>query len=78
MEQDIAEKVRQYTIYLDQEISDHLADAELESIHGSIAAEGRARVLQLARDRFYEIFPEMKPANYVSIQKGEADTATSH
>ncbi len=58
------DKLRNYVRYLDEQIKEHEANSKLESISGSIAEEGNARALQLARDRFYSIFPEIRPADY--------------
>ena len=61
------EGIKQYAAYLEQGIAQHTANSELESIAGSIAEEGHATTLKLARDKLYDIFPEMKPAGYKTI-----------
>jgi hypothetical protein len=61
------EGIRQYVLYLEQEIAEHEGNAGIESIAGSMAEEGHGRVLQRARDRLYEIFPEIRPTEYKTV-----------
>ena len=62
-----AEGIRQYVLYLEQEIAEQGGKGVFESVAGSMAEERNARVLQSARDRVYEIFPEMRPAGYKTV-----------
>lgn len=49
----LTERVKQYVTYLNDEIDQHM-----------FVREERANELKFARDKLYEIFPEIKPARY--------------
>ena len=67
-EKGLIRKIKKYADYLDKEIEKHLRSAGLinETVY-SIGQETYARKLMLARDRLYEIFPEIKPAVYKTV-----------
>ena len=72
------DRLRKYGTYLEQKAAEHMANSKFESLHGSIAEEGQAVTLRLARDTLYEIFPEIKPADYKTVAGEDAERDAKH
>ena len=62
------DRLRKYETYLEQKIAEHMAESE---VFGSNFTRSHLREqaenLEMARDKLYEIFPEIKPTGYKTV-----------
>ena len=56
---DLVSRLKQYETFLTGEVKRFRDIAEEESLAGSITAQAEAKVLETARDRLYQIFPDV-------------------
>jgi len=67
--EDLTNKLREYVCYLDASLGIHRANANGRNREDSITEDARADSYQKARDIFYEFFPDLKPADYKTLEE---------
>ncbi len=62
--EDITYKLKQYADSIEEKIDIYTDTLRRESLFETFSLEGPALILRLQVDKFYEIFPEIRPDGY--------------
>ena len=67
--QNLTDRLKQYVDSIEKKIGQYRYTDEKESLFDNAPLDGPALILKLQLDKFYEIFPEIKPDGYKTQAK---------